>query len=95
MTTRGNQLIAIGKCMDRLEKIYEKNDWTGLSDLRKHRFDYVIDLDVSRVNAVALADADDEDFVHDMTGIFNNIERNPDEPEKSSLRHFVPRVGLI
>lgn len=95
MTNRGNRLVNIGKCLDRLEKIYEKNDWTAMNDLRRNRFNYFIDLDVSKVNVDELLKADDCDFMHDVIGIFNNIERNPEEPEKSSLKLFVPRVGII
>lgn len=93
---RRMKFILIGKCLDRYEEILNKNrDFAALSDFRKSRFDHFIDLDVSKVDVARLAEADDGTFVHDIVGIFENIQRNPDDPESSELGNcFVPRVGF-
>lgn len=84
--TRAEKFTAIGKILNRIE------DLRG--EALPQRFDRFIDLDVSKVNIKALVEADDETLMHDAIGIFENLQRNPDEPEKSKLVGFVPRVGF-
>lgn len=85
----------IGKCLNRYEDILDRQDDLGnLARFRRMRFDRMIDLDVCGVDLKALAESDDETFMHDCDGIFENLVRNGDEPEKSELKAFVPRVGF-
>lgn len=92
---RRTKFLNIGKCLDRYAKILEKDgDEAGLKTFNKNRISRFIDLDVSRIDAAKLAEADDMTFVHDMAGVFSNIVRNPDNPEKSFLHMFEPRVGF-
>lgn len=90
---RRERILAASSCLDRLETIYEIDGHEY--PFKKSRLDRLIDLDVSRVDLKALLESDNEDFVHDMCGIFSNIVRNPDCPEKSYLSMFVPRCGLV
>jgi len=85
-TTRAIRMRQIGLILDRLERMDGR--------LPCERFDLFIDIDVSKVNTEALLAADDGTFLHDVHGIYNNLVRNGDEPEKSELRLFAPRVGF-
>lgn len=85
--TKIDKFTAIAKALDRYEGL------TGKAVPK--RFDRFIDLDVCKVNIVALNEAKDEDFMHDMNGIFENLVRDSVEPENSKLEGFVPRVGLL
>lgn len=84
--TKERKMRLIGEALDRYERI------TGQSIC--NRFDRFIDLDVSRVDVEALHNADDGTFMHDCNGIFDNLERDGEHPEKSVLRMFEPRVGF-
>lgn len=94
---RKTKFINIGKCLDRYEEILRRSsNFNELNAINKNRIDRFIDLDVSKVNVVDLANADDETFVHDMSGIFAHLKRNSNEPEKSEIGDcFVPRVGWL
>ena len=96
MMDRRIKFILISKCLDRYDRVLEDaEDFKARTEFNQRRFDRFIDLDVSKVDVAKLIDADTETFAHDMAGIFANLERNSDCPEKSSLKSFVPRVGFI
>lgn len=96
MMDRRTKFILIGKCLDRYSQALENaKDFKAQIEFHQHRFDRFIDVDVSNVDVAKLIDADNETFVHDMMGIFANIERDRDCPEKSSLKLFAPRVGFM
>lgn len=90
------KFILVGKCLDRYDLILEKTkDFKAQADFHRYRFDRFIDIDVSNVDVAKLVEADDETVLHDMSGIFANIERDRDCPENSTLKTFVPRVGFL
>lgn len=93
---RRTKFILISKCLDRYDRVLEDaENFKAQTEFHQRRFDRFIDIDVSNVDVAKLIDADNETFAHDMAGIFANIERNSECPEKSSLKMFVPRVGFM
>ena len=74
--------ILISKCLDRLEK---------LVDGQMIRLQMFMDLEYSRVDPEALLSARDADFLHDMFGIAQHMDRE----NKRLAYGFVPRAGLV
>jgi len=79
--TRRDRFTAIGKVLDRYE---------AKSGLPFKRIDAFMDLDYSKVNVVALLDADDATFFHDVNGVFRHFNRETMELDDC----FMPRVGV-
>lgn len=73
------EIQALNKVLDRAEKLQ-------LTD----RLSLLLDISYSNVNVIALAEADEATFTHDVIGIYNHFDR-----DTKMLAHcFVPRVGF-
>lgn len=81
MTTR-NKIELISKVMERIDSNKIK--------LPFDRFSAIMDLDCSNVNLEELVKCDNYTFIHDVCGIFANMNRKT----KTLDNCFVPRVGF-